>query len=165
MTPLEIERKFLIEKSTVPDEKCSEIISIVQTYLNRPESGLQRRVRSMCISGDTKYYYTEKRFLSAAVREENEREISAAEYEQLLCETDKSLEPVIKTRKILVFEGQRFEIDCYPFSDRLAVMELELQSEEQEIVFPPFITVLGEVTGNSAYSNASLAKNGHFPEE
>lgn len=165
MIPLEIERKFLILKDSVPDEKCSEIIDIRQIYLVRPDKNIQRRVRSMSINGDTKYYYTEKRFISAAVREENESEITEERFNKLLAEADANLTPIEKTRKILVFEGQHFEIDCYPFSDKYASMELELANEKQDIFFPPFVSIIKEVTGDPAYSNANLANNGRFPDE
>ena len=86
MIPLEIERKFLIEQTDELDSRCTERIEITQIYLERPDPAIQRRIRSMTSNGVTKYYYTEKRFISAAVREENEKEISAVEYVKLLAE-------------------------------------------------------------------------------
>lgn len=164
MIPLEIERKFLIKQSPELDENCSEKIDIAQTYLAGADKDIQRRVRRMERNGDVRYYYTEKRFISAAVREENEREINESEYNSLMKEADTSLKTIIKTRRILLYENQRFEIDSYPFSDALATMELELADEKQEIRFPPFVPVIKEVTGDKAYSNARLALNGKFPE-
>ncbi|MBQ7782831.1 MAG: hypothetical protein IJ368_02580 [Oscillospiraceae bacterium] len=163
MIPLEIEKKFLIEQSPELDMHCDTSIDIVQIYLIRNDKNIQRRIRSMASEGLTKYYYTEKRFISAAVREENEREISAEEFNSYMNEADKELVPIIKTRKILNYENQRFEIDIYPFSDTLATMELELKSESQTIALPPFVTVLKEVTGDKEYSNAVLAVKMHFP--
>lgn len=164
MIPLEIERKFLIEQTDELDSRCTERIEITQIYLERPDPAIQRRIRSMTSNGVTKYYYTEKRFISAAVREENEKEISAVEYDKLLAEQDSTLTPIIKTRRILMYENQRFEIDSYPFSDALATMELELESEAQQIHLPGFVKVIKEVTGDKEYSNANLALNGKFPE-
>lgn len=165
MIPLEIERKFLIRQTAELFHKCSEKTDIVQTYLLKTDPSLQRRVRSMTANGCTKFFYTEKRFLSASTREENEREISCEEYEALLGEADSSLVPIIKTRHILIYNSQRFEIDCYPFSQSLASMELELSDEHQVIYFPPFADIIKEVTGDKRYSNAALAKNGCFPDE
>lgn len=164
MIPLEIERKFLIEQTDELDSRCTERIEITQIYLERPDPAIQRRIRSMTANGVTKYYYTEKRFISSAVREENEKEISADEYDKLLAEQDRTLTPIIKTRRILMYENQRFEIDSYPFSDALATMELELESEAQQIHLPGFVKVIKEVTGDKEYSNANLALNGKFPE-
>lgn len=164
MIPLEIERKFLIEQTPSLWQNCSEEIGIVQIYLKRDDPGTQRRVRSWKTGGAEKYFYTEKRFISAAVREENEREISREDFLRLKNEADPSLVPIEKTRLIIPFQGQRFEADVYAFEKRLATMELELSSEDQEIRLPPFVKVIREVTGEKAYSNAVLAASG-FPAE
>ena len=164
MVKPEIERKFLIYRNEELDKHISEKIDIVQTYLVRKTPDIQRRVRSMTSDGKCSYFYTEKRFVSPIEREENERMITREEYDALLLQADKELVPIIKTRQILVFEGQRFEIDSYPFSSELATMELELESAEQHISFPPFVKVIKEVTGDKRYSNASLAAEGKFPE-
>lgn len=165
MIPLEIERKFLIRQTAELFDNCSESTDIVQTYLIKSDPSVQRRVRSMTTNGTAKYFYTEKRFLSASTREENEREISFEEYEALRCEADTELVPIIKTRHILNYRSQRFEIDCYPFSQSLASMELELSDENQTIYFPSYADIIKEVTGDKRYSNAALAKNGCFPDE
>lgn len=164
MIPLEIERKFLIEQTPKLCEKCSLAINIVQIYLLRPDKNIQRRIRSWETDGEIKYFYTEKRFISAAVREENEREISREEFDRLKTEADPALVPIEKTRLIIPFEGQQFETDIYAFESRLATMELELSSEDQEIRLPPFVKVIREVTGEKAYSNAVLAASGFPPE-
>ena len=138
----EIERKFLINRSAELDSHCIARIEIVQTYLVKPDPNIQRRVRSMTKDGVCRYYYTEKKFVSPIERQENEREISAEEYNELLCQADDSLVPIIKTRRILPYEGQNFE----------------------HISFPPFVSIIKEVTGDKRYSNAVLAANGCFPE-
>lgn len=165
MIPLEIERKFLIRQTPVLFGECTEKTDIEQIYLVKKDPEVQRRVRSMTKNGNTKYYYTEKRFISASVREENEREITKEEYEKLRKEAAPELVPIIKTRHILIYDSQRFEIDSYPFSDEYASMELELAEESQEIKFPPFADIIREVTGDKRYSNAALAQNNSFPEQ
>lgn len=164
MIPLEIERKFLIRQTPELFAACSKKTDIKQIYLIKTDPAVQRRIRSMTTDGAVRYFYTEKRFISAVTREENEREITREEYEKLRSESDMSLVPIIKTRHILEFSGQCFEIDSYPFSDELASMELELADEEQEIFFPPCAVIIKEVTGDKRYSNAALAKNNGFPE-
>ena len=71
---------------------------------------------------------------------------------------DTSCKQIRKTRYCLVFKNQYFEIDIYPFWQDKAIMEIELQNENQEIEFPPQIEVLREVTGDSNYSNFNLSK-------
>ena len=164
MVPLEIERKFLINLPENIDSLCSGRMDISQIYLVRSSPDIQRRIRSIASGGAVKYFYTEKKFVSPSVREENEREINREEYDELYIQKDPDIEPVIKTRRILVYKNQRFEIDSYPFSDTLATIELELENEGQCISFPSFLDVIKEVTGDSRYSNAQLANNGCFPE-
>lgn len=161
----EIERKFLICLSEELDKHISRKTDIVQTYLLRKAPDIQRRVRMMTTDGKCRCFYTEKRFVSPVEREENERMITLEEYRAALTEADSSLVPVIKTRKILIYKNQGFEIDCYPFSDKLATMELELENAEQKIIFPPFVKVIKEVTGDKRYSNAAIAAEGRFPDD
>lgn len=161
---IETERKFLIKLPAEGTVSYDKDLNITQTYLLRNDPDIQRRVRRIA-SGDVKYYYTEKKRLGGISREENEREITAAEYERLLTEADSSIAPVIKTRHILTYKGQRFEEDEYPFSKRYATIELELESEDQVIDLPGFIEVIKEVTGDPAYYNGALATNNCFPEE
>jgi len=42
-------------------------------------------------------------------------------------------------------------------------MELELRSPDQKIDFPDNVHVLGDVSDDKRYSNASLASAGAFP--
>lgn len=162
---LEIERKFLVkypENGTYP--QITEW-DIEQIYLVRNDPDVQRRIRKIRSEGKESFFYTEKRKLTGITREENEREISSFEYDKLLAEADSTLKPVIKTRHIIEYMGQRFEMDCYPFSDDYATIELELENEQQEIILPPFIEVLKEVTGDIRYFNGALVTAQKFPEE
>ena len=165
MIPLEIERKFLVKKTDAIAENASQRIDIIQTYLIKKSDDIQRRVRKITTDGSTAYTYTEKRFISASVREENERVISMEEYDLLISEADDTLSPVEKSRFIIPYRSQRFEADVYPFSERYATLELELNDEGQEIILPTYIEVIKEVTGDHSYSNAVLAKNRAFPDE
>ena len=162
---LEIERKFLVEYPNVNTLDVKQISSIVQTYLQDGNNGSQRRIREISENGIIKYTYTEKIFRSAAVREEYERYINAEEYQNLILQAKKEFKPVNKTRYVFDYMGQLFELDCYSFSNKFAILELELQCEEQRIIFPENINVIAEVTSDHKYSNASLANAGCFPDE
>jgi len=50
-------------------------------------------------------------------------------------------------------------VDLYPFWQDQAVLEVELEQEDDLISIPPELTVLREVTGDAAYKNAVLAKS------
>ncbi len=161
---LEIERKFLIR---FPDKKYLDIkrkLEILQIYLENGSNNSQRRVRKIKENNTVKYFYTEKIFISDEKRQETEYEIKKSEYQKLLCEKRNDCVPIEKQRICFVFRNQLFEMDIYPFSDRLAILELELESTEQEIFFPDYIDVIKEVTGIDEYSNISLANAGVFPK-
>ncbi|MCR5600044.1 MAG: CYTH domain-containing protein [Ruminococcus sp.] len=161
----EIERKFLVEFPDVAHLDVKRRISIVQTYLKKGVNGSQRRVRYVEENGKVKYTYTEKVFITPVTREENEYEISQEEYRRLLSQERGNCPPVEKVRYCFEYNSQLFELDKYPFSDELAIMELELGSPEQKIDFPDNVKVLREVSDDARYSNASLASAGGFPEQ
>ncbi len=158
--PYEIERKFLIKypsiKSLENDANCTKV-EIIQTYL-KSEDGVEMRVRQRGQNGSFVYTKTTKKQLSNIKRIEFEERISQEEYLNLLMSADTSCKQIRKTRYCLVYKNQYFEIDIYPFWDNQAIMEIELQAEDQKIYFPPQIEVLKEVTNDSNYSNFNLAK-------
>lgn len=161
---LEIERKFLVEMPDLKKLNVLKITDIKQTYLSDGKNGSQRRVRKITCGNNVSMTYTEKNFISPMVREEAEKLINCAEYNSLL-EEAKDTAPVEKKRAVFLYENQRFELDIYPFSEKYAILELELQNPAQEIYFPENINVLREVTGNKLYSNITLANAKTFPEK
>lgn len=161
---LEIERKFLVKFPDCKNLNVKRKIYILQTYLQNGEDNSQRRVRRTDENGIVKYMYTEKIFYSAVTRKETEYEISAGEYDRLLAEKKSDCVPIEKCRICFEYKEQMFELDTYPFSDKLAVMELELENQEQKIFLPEYIDVIKEVTGIDEYSNAALANAGKFPD-
>ncbi len=161
---LEIERKFLVRSPDIGSLAVKRKAEIVQTYLENGGNGSQRRVRCITENGITSYTYTEKVFLTPITREENEYAISGTEYLRLLGEARKDRRPVVKTRYCFEYLQQSFELDVYPFSRELAILELELDSPEQEILFPDTLKVIREVSSDERYSNAELANAGAFPD-
>lgn len=162
---LEIERKFLVELPDLGLLDVTEKLEILQTYLKDGENHSQRRVRRICRNGVVSYVYTEKIFYSAEVRMESESEIGREEYELLVAEKKAEIKPIEKTRIRFLYKNQHFELDIYPFSNLLAILELELEEPGQEIFFPDQIKVIKEVTGVDAYSNSALGNANAFPEE
>ncbi len=158
--PYEIERKFLIEYPDInwleSNPSCQRI-EIIQTYLNS-KAGEEVRVRQRGMDGNYIYFQTIKKKVSDVKRVEIEKRLSQAEYLRLLMEADTTKRQIRKTRYCLTFESRYFEIDIYPFWNDKAIAEIELSSENEEIVFPDEIKVIREVTDDESYKNASLAK-------
>lgn len=157
--PYEIERKYLI---CYPDIAWLESIpncrkvEIIQTYLtSAPDDEI--RVRQRGEGGSFIYTKTTKKRVSDVKRIEIEERLTQDEYLSLLMEADPNKRPIRKTRYCLTYENQYFEIDIYRFWKDQAIMEIELNDENAEIVFPPEIQIIKEVTGEVEYNNASLA--------
>lgn len=160
---LEIERKFLVEMPDLKKLNLIKLVDIKQTYLSDGKNGSQRRVRKISCGDKVSMTYTEKIFVSPVIREESEKIINSAEYTSLLKDA-KDTVPVEKKRAVFLYENQKFELDIYPFSEKYAILELELANPEQKIYFPDCISVLKEVSDKREYSNASLSNAGAFPE-
>ena len=157
-TGVEIERKYLIvcpDLSWLERQPGLRKIEIVQTYLLR-QAQSSHRVRQWKENGESLYIETRKSGCGIR-RTETERQLTEAEYHAALEHADPDRRPIVKTRYILPFDGQNFEIDIYPFWTRQAVMEIELESEDQPIRFPAGIRILREVTGDPNYTNSALA--------
>ncbi len=156
----EIEKKFLIEYpandilSNIPPEDRSHII---QTYLLSEES-ITARVRLRRYKDTVRYYKTEKKHISDMSSYEDEKEISLSDYKSELKNADPKRCPIEKERLILRNGGHLFEIDIYPFWSDRAIMEVELQSEDEEFEIPNGIRILRDVTSDRRYKNAALAK-------
>ena len=154
----EIERKYLIVRPT--DEYLSSLprTEITQTYLINDQEGVTERVRKRGLDGHFVYTHTIKKRIDFMSSMEDEREIPEEEYLSLLKRADTQVNTIRKIRALIKKGAFTFEIDVYPFWTKQAVMEVELPSEETEFVLPEAVTVLREVTGVRAYSNARMAR-------
>lgn len=158
--PLEKERKFFVRSCDLGGIPTMATVDITQTYL-RSEQDVERRVRERCHNGASSYFYTEKRPTSdPRIRQENERMITRREYERLLGERDPNFCVVKKIRTTFAFEGRHFELDTYlePVSG-VTMLEIEVEDLDATIHMPPGFDVI-EVTGDSRFANASIARDG-----
>ncbi len=156
----EIEMKYLI---AMPDEAMlaklegCQVWEIEQIYL-LAEPGTTRRVRRVTENGRERYYRTFKRPVSIMTAEEDEGLISREEYEADCAERNPEMNAILKTRYRVPYAEQTLEFDVYPFWTDRAVLEIELDSEEQQPVIPEWVRVLKDVTSDFRYKNAALAK-------
>jgi CYTH domain-containing protein len=54
-------------------------------------------------------------------------------------------------------------VDIYPEWTRSCILETELVSRDTDVKMPTFISIIGEVSGDKRYTNASMAEE--FPKE
>lgn len=157
----EIERKYLISYPDIELLRARpgcEVWDITQVYLKDGEGGQTRRIRRVLTDGEEKFYRTFKRHMTALSAEEDEGEITAEEYTRYGLERDLSRTPILKTRYRVPYEGHVLEFDVYPFWKDRAIMEIELEAEDEAAEIPEWVRVLRDVTGEKAYKNKQLAK-------
>ena len=159
--PMEIERKYLIARPD-PDAllrrpNC-ECVEIVQIYLRTDDEDEEVRIRQRGANGNYVFFRTRKKKVSDLKRVEVEERLSQEEYLSLMTLADPALRPIRKQRYCLSENGLYYEIDLYPDWKDQAIMEIELYSEDQPVLFPEGIQVIREVTGDPAYLNHTLAK-------
>ena len=158
---LEIERKFRIKmppKAWLRSREGVSVTSLVQCYLTaRP--GWERRVRQAtnALTGEVRCTLTEKAEAAGLIRTELEQEISQREYEALLAEMLPGTPALYKVRWAFPYAGHTIEIDCYPFWEEEAILEVELSSPEEAFTLPPEIEVLADVTDDPNLKNRALA--------
>ena len=156
---IEIERKFLIrmpELSLLKKVYGVRIKNITQTYLKTAD-GSTARVRKIEENNKITFVKTVKNKISDLSHYEDEHEINEAQYQEELKAADDKKLPIIKTRYAFPFDLHTVEIDVYPFWQDRAILEIEMQSEDEEISIPSFIEVKKEVTENAKYKNTNLA--------
>lgn len=153
--PLEIERKFLIEKpdeSKLAEYKFCDCISIAQAYINK--NGERYRVRKRGADGEFVYIKTEKIKITEMKRIEKESRITETEY----LESIKGEKVLYKNRYLLLYGSKCFELDVFPFWPDKALLEIELKSETESFEIPPFLNVIKEVTQDKSYRNSVLSQ-------
>ncbi len=157
---LEIERKFLLK--AMPDIKPTEIIKIDQYYFKNA-AGTWERARSWNsnINGKS-YIHTVKKSVSKGVNLEDEKFLTEKEFQQfkshcLLSTTEARF--ITKERWIYPDGNLKWEVDLFKDNYHLIIAEIEIPSEDYNLVLPEFISKksLLEVTGMKQFSNRSLS--------
>ena len=147
---VEIERKFLVQRIP-PKLRRSPSSEILQGYL--PCETAEIRLRC---EGGSKHYMTVKRG-QGLKRAEKEIKISTAQFESLWPLTAKAR--LRKRRYQVQFAKGIIQIDIYHGAHRgLVTAEIEFASTQQSRSFEPPAWFGREITGQSRYANAALAR-------
>ena len=150
---LEIERKFLVENGGW--RAVEESRHIVQAYVAL-DGDVSLRVR---ITNGEKARLTVKVGQNSMTRDEFEYSIPLDDARKMVANSSRL---VRKTRHIVSYEGFVWEVDVYEGAlAGLVIAEVEMQSEADDPALPFWIG--REVTGDRAWSNATLAVKG-LPE-
>jgi CYTH domain-containing protein len=152
---VEIERKFLVERTRAAAAQAVRTARIRQGYVAIDPAGVEVRVRDV----DGRRLLTVKRG-SGEVRSEVEFEIDRRAFDELWDLTaDRRID---KRRHFIRGDGGLvFELDVYEGSlAGLAVVEVEFESPADSAAFSAPDWFGPEVTGDARYSNARLALDG-----
>ena len=157
--PMKMERKFLIRKPDI--EKINGFhnvkkVEIEQTYTKISDNE-EIRIRRRGVDGDYIYYMAKMEKLAPNKRVEIEKRLSKHEYDNMLLGSDESAK-ISKDRYYVMYDDRNYEIDIYPFMKDEAIMEIKVNSENEEVKIPEGIEVIKEITGDKEYMSASLAK-------
>lgn len=160
--PLEIERKFLIAYPDLAALRAMSgyrVVHIEQSYLQATEDFIGGRIRTVREGDTVRYVYTYKVRLSDMTRREYERDLTEAEYAELLSRKSPGTVTIRKDRHIFNYAGLTYELDVYEFWDDKATLEAEVESEDTPIPIPPCVRLIREVTSDRRYNNSMLAVN------
>jgi CYTH domain-containing protein len=165
---LEIERRFIVKFPSSWTALASmlegliDIKRICQTYLKpkgEEQSGRVRKtVAGLADNKKTVYHFNQKKPVATGVHQELEKEISLSQYQKYLTQAHPEKVSIDKTRFLFRYKDQIFELDIFKVPLKgLAILEIELSNKSDPIRFPPFLTLVQEVTDNSNYTNYALA--------
>lgn len=158
--PTKIRKKFLVENpdldwlASLPN--CRRV-EIIQTYL-KSEANEEVRIRQWGADSSYIYYMTRKKKDASGKTLKTERRLTQEEYLTRLMDADFTKRQIRKTRYCLTHGTLYYEIDFYPFWDDQAMVEVEVNSDEQELSLLKQFKVIREVTDDPAYSSAALAQ-------
>ena len=150
----EIERKFLVQKKTLPSLDLFNYKKITQGYLlNTKEKTVRVRL------SDNKAFITVKASISGISRDEYDFPIPHSDAKNILEGLiDRKIE---KTRYIIPFANKKWELDVFHNQlEGLIIAEVELESENEVIEIPEWC--VEEVSQNPRYYNAQLIKLNNF---
>lgn len=155
----EIERKWLIDESSVPyNLESGLILKIEQTYICfSPEIRIRR------MNNGDQFILGIKADMSVdgMIRDEFEMTITEEEYNNLLSKREKDAITINKIRYQIFEEGQALIIDIFENElEGLAYLEIEFGSEEAALAYNEPSWVIKDVTSDKRYKNQSLAQYG-----
>jgi CYTH domain-containing protein len=152
---LEIERKWLIRDGVIfPEGLEVNKIKITQVYL---ASEKKERLRTSQVGNELKYTHTIKRPAEGGGNWELERDISPEEYCELVLRADKDCYIILKERNVFYLGGLKYELDIFSHPIKLQILEVEIESLDQEVYIPEWLGMTIEVTNIKGFSNKRIA--------
>jgi CYTH domain-containing protein len=150
------ERKYIVELIGELPNDCVESY-IQQTYLSSEPSS-EVRIRRRTSVNHVINIHTTRRRISTSEEVVTERQVSNALYETLLLQADPYRHTISKRRKSFIAGGQFFELDAYEAPhEGLMILETKGIACHADLLLPPFLRIVKDITGNFDYYNYNLA--------
>ena len=147
---LEIERRFLLKNDDWKEFVTKKII-IEQGYLTKNLNDWIIRIR---FTGKD-FKIALKKHIESFTNFEFEYSIPQKDGETIMSNLSNTIK---KERFFLEIKNKSWIVDCFKENNYpLEIAEIELSREEEDLSLPSFISK--EITGQTHYSNFSLAKN------
>lgn len=149
----EIERKWILRDSPWLKHHPDFTYMLAQFYM---EDGWRYRMSIDNLSYKREYFKTKKTPNGLGSNLEEEYQIQEEEYQEAHKTRKKGL---VKSRYVYLQNGLKWEVDDFS-GMKLVMMEVELNSIDQEIVIPDFLQdlIIMEVTGMKEFNNSNLSR-------
>lgn len=158
--PTERERKFLLSAMPSPENLEAAVeTDMLQTYL-LTNDGSELRIRQSTQGTHQRWSRTTKGAeIAPGERPEHGATIDERTYHELMAVRDTSLSTVHKLRHSFTTGSQYFELDEFLNPGGVVLLEAEVASMVDEIVFPDWLKdlIVREVTDDPAYKTRALA--------
>lgn len=167
MPTSKLTRRYLIELPLKWYAKLRVLTSvhnrIYQTHLK--ETGIKNSCVRVSLNygahshfQPTTYYYTKKISVALNVNKEYDDSIEQWRYRELLDKRDRTKYMITKVRYNIDFDNRKFNLDIFEENLLgLAILEIEVKDMNENILLPPYLKVIKEITTDNFYYVSNLA--------
>jgi CYTH domain-containing protein/predicted ATPase len=163
--PLRKKERFLVEGVDYDRMAVHQVVEIEQVHLRSRNKAEEIRIRKRAQDGASLYFLTRTRLGEPPI--EQEELVGEQQYYSLVKRKDPKTEAILKDRLCFLWNDRYFELDRYKGRhEGLAILEVEPSEnldDEAGTMIPPFIHCGRNITGNSRYSDRSMARSRKIP--
>lgn len=130
---------------------------ITQTYLESP-TNIEKRLRKIEFNDSVNYIFSVYKIIEDGTKlYVSEKTLSEKEYEAFMEFKDKAYDSINKVRYYFDYQGQYFYLDVFDDMKDIGILEINI-GENDQVLIPDFVEVLGLVTDDLSFYNKNIAK-------
>ena len=133
-------------------KKISRVANIEQTYLES-EDNVEKRLRKITMCGATTYSYTIHKIVNDKRIKISDNSISERTFNELFEFRDQKKNTINKDRYYFPYKDKYYTLDII---DDYGLLEINI-SEDEQVIIPPFIGVIEDVSKNEDFLNVNLS--------